>query len=178
MKTYYCFIPTNGMLDAQSKVFKVAVGISNRDQVKRQLVDLYACDCNLFFRVWDDTTEFELKCRMSQSPDASFLFGRGLKVIHVSIYQLYQAIIDGSVSMLDNPAYVNQNYFKLNAMLSPHFFFVNNPNKKVIPRAYSKRKNLSVRPTRDDHIAAIGFALIFLLYWLGSLLELWEASLS
>ena len=166
MKTYYCFIPTNGMLDAQSKVFKVAVGISNRDQVKRQLVDLYASDCNLFFRVWDDTTEFELKCRMSQSPDASFLFGRGLKVIHVS------------VSMLDNPAYVNQNYFKLNAMLSPHFFFVNNPNKKVILRAYSKRKNLSVRPTREDHIAAIGFALIFLLYWLGSLLELWEASLS
>lgn len=174
MKTYYCFIPTTGKLDAQSKVFKVAVGISNRDQVKRQLVDLYACDCNLFFRVWDDTTEFELKCRMSQSPDASFLFGRGLKVIHVSICQLYKAIIDGSVSMLDNPAYVNQNYFKLNAMLSPHFFFVNNPNNKVIPRAYSKRKNLSVRPSTDDICAAIGFLVIVFLYCLGCFICQWE----
>ena len=31
------------------------------------------------------------------------------------------------------------------------------------------RQNLSVRPCREDSIAAIGFALMALLYWLGSL---------
>lgn len=177
MKTYYCFIPKSGMLDAQSKVFKVAVGISQRDQVKRQLLDLYACDCDLFFRVWDDTTEFELKCRMSQSPDSRFLVGRGLKIVNVSISKLYQAIIDDTLDMLDNPANVNHNYFIMNAKLSSRFFFLNKSKNKVIPRAYSTRKNLSIRPSSEDHIAAIGFGLVCLLYWLGSLLELWESSL-
>ena len=37
-----------------------------------------------------------------------------------------------------------------------------------------KRQNLSVRPTREDTIAAVGFALMALLYWLGSLVGCWE----
>ena len=177
MKTNYCFIPYCGKLDARSKIFRVSVGISERDQIKRQLVDLYACDCGYFWRVWDDTTEFEIKCRMSQSPDSRFLLGRGLQVVNVSVSKLYQTIIDGTFMMLENPAYVNQNYFRLNAKLSPHFFFFNSNKEKKTSRAYSTRKNLSVRPSREDHIAAVGFALIAGLYWLASILEVWENTL-
>lgn len=177
MKSYYCFIPTSGVLRAQSKVFKVSVGISSRDQIKRQLVDLYSCDCGLFWRIWDDTTEFEIKCRMSQSPDARFLVGRGLKIVNVSVSKLYDAIISNTLDCLENPPHVNLNYFRLNATLSPRFFLDNVSKKKVSLRAYSPRKNLSLRPSKEDHIAAIGFGCLVILYWIGSLLEVWERSM-
>lgn len=177
MKKNYCFIPIVGKLTAESKIFRVSVGISDRDQTKRQLLDLYACDCGFFWRVWDDTTEFEIKCRMSQSPDAKFLFSRGLKVVNVNVAKMYQSVIDGTVDTLDNPPFFYTNFFKLQCSLSPAFFFTNKSKKKVTPRAYSTRKNLSSRPSSDDHIAAVGFALLVCLYWLGSLLEVWECSL-
>lgn len=175
MKTNYCFIPIVGQLTAESKIFRVSVGISQRDQIKRQLIDCYSCDCGLFWRVWDDTTEFEIKCRMSQSPDSRFLVGRGLIVINVSVSQMYDAIINNTLDSLSNPPRVNLNYFRLNSTLSPRFFFLNQGGKKVLPRAYSTRKNLSPRPSSEDNIAALCFGLLVFLYWIGCLLEIWES---
>lgn len=176
MKTNYCFIPIVGQLTAESKIFRVSVGISQRDQIKRQLIDCYSCDCGLFWRVWDDTTEFEIKCRMNQSPDSKFLVGRGLIVINVSVSQMYDAIINNSLDSLSNPPRVNLNYFRLNATLSPRFFFINQGRKKVLPRAYSTSKNLSPRPSSEDHIAALCFGLLVLLYWLAAYVESLERS--
>lgn len=177
MKTNYCFIPYVGQLSAESKIYRVSVGISQRDQVKRQLIDCYACDCNLFWRIWDDTTDFEIKCRMSQSPDARFLVGRGLIVVNVSVSQLYDAIINNTLDSLSNPPRVNLNFFRLNATLSPRFFFLNQGNKKVLPRAYSTRKNLSQRPSSEDHIAALCFGILVLLYWLAACVESLERAI-
>lgn len=177
MKTNYCFIPCVGQLSADSKIYRVSVGISQRDQIKRQLIDCYSCDCGLFWRVWDDTTEFEIRCRMSQSPDVKSLVGRGLCVVNVSVSKMYDAIINNTIDSLSNPPHVNLNFFRLNSTLSPHFFFNNKSNKKVTLRAYSTRKNLSSRPSSEDNIAALCFGLLVLLYCLAACVESLERSI-
>lgn len=177
MKSYYCFIPYTGKLDAQSKIFRVSVGISEREQVKRQLIDLFACDCGYYWRIWDDTTDYEIKCRIAIKPADRDFISMGFTIVGVSVSVLYQAIVDGTFMSLDNPDYVNRNIFKLNATLSTRFFFQHNNQKKTTSRAYSKCKNLSDRCCSEGMSSAIKISFIVFLYWLGSLLEIWERTM-
>lgn len=177
MKTYYCFIPYTGKLDAQSKIFRVSVGISEREQIKRQLVDLFACDCGFYWRVWDDTTDYEIKCRTAIKPADKAFMSAGFTLVGVTVSVLYRAIIDGTYMSLDNPDYVNRNIFRLNATLSSRFFFQHNQYKKTISRAYSKCKNLSDRYCSESKRVVIKISLIVLLYWIGSLFEVWERTM-
>lgn len=167
---YYCFIENGGKLIPDSKVFKVAVGDGQRDQVKKCLVDCYATDTGGFFRIWDDTTDFHLSQMATYRPADLLTQNLGLNVVKTDIRTLYRNLIDGSLDTLENPPHVIRNAFKLKSILSPTFFVnkIGRQAKSVLPAG--RRKNLSVRPTPEDHIAAIGFALMALLYWLGSLI--------
>lgn len=177
MKSYYCFVPQVGKLTPESKVFKVAVGISERDQVKLKLVSLYAADTNLFFRIWDSTTDFELDCRFDPMVEGRFLIGRGFKIVSVSISKLYDAIINGYVDSLDFSPNETRNYFRMSSTLSSRFFFKNqaSQNKKNVPT--HPRKNLSDEQLSDGLRASIGFALLIVLYWIGCLVRAWENSM-
>lgn len=67
-----------------------------------------------------------------------------------------------------------RNFFRMASTLCPSFFFRNacKKIKKSLPPF--PRKYLSVRPSSDDICAAIGFAALLFLYWLGCLLMEWE----
>ena len=177
MVHYYCFIPVTGLLSPNQKIFKVSVGGSKRDEEKARLVELYAKDANLYFHLWTDDAENEITSRMMLSPDASFSVGRGLKVVYCSISSLLKSIIDDTLFSLDDAPHVFNNYFKLNCLLSPKFYFQNTMKKikKSVPP--STRKNLRVRPSTDDICAAISFGAILILYWLACLLRQWENSI-
>lgn len=166
---FYCFIEQPCNLQAGSRVFKVKVGDSHRDQVKRVLLDCYATDTNAFFRLWDADTDYYLAHQTHTQPRDHASMSSGLNVIVTDIQTLYWNIVSGTLDSLSNPPRVARNAFRMLSILSPSFFMINHTARRAPHVPPVPRKNLSVRPTREDSIAAIGFALMALLYWLGSL---------
>lgn len=169
MVHYYCFIEDATCIQPDTKIFKVKIGSSHRDQVKRQLLDCYACDTGGFFRLWDADTDFFLSHGATLKPSDLLAQSFGLSVVVTDIHTLFRNILNGTLSSLVNPPHVARNAFRMMSILSPSFFVKNRPKAKKPSVPPVKRKNLSSRPTREDTIAAVGFALIALLYWLGSL---------
>ena len=169
MVHYYCFIEDASSIQPDTKIFKVKIGESDRDQIKRQLLDCYACDTNAFFRIWDADTDYFLNHGATRKPSDLLAQNFGLSVVVTDIHTLYRNIINGTLSALVNPPHVARNAFRLLSILSPSFIIKNRPQaiKPSVPPA--KRQYLSVRPTREDSIAAVGFALMAILFWLGSL---------
>lgn len=166
---FYCFIEQPCNLQAGSRVFKVKVGDSHRDQVKRVLLDCYATDTNAFFRLWDADTDYFLAHQTHTQPRDHAGMSSGLNVIVTDIHTLYRNIVSGTLDSISNPPCVARNAFRMLSILSPSFFMRNHTARRAPHVPPVPRKNLSVRPTREDSIAAIGFALMALLYWLGSL---------
>ena len=174
MVHFYCFIEDPCNLQAGSRVFKVKVGDSQRDQVKRVLVDCYSTDTNAFFRLWDDDTDYFLASQTHSQPRDYASMSSGLIVIVTDIRTLYRNIVTGTIDSISNPTNVARNAFRMMSMLSPSFLLKNHPARRATHVPPVARKNLSVRPCREDTIAAVGFALMALLYWLGSLVGCWE----
>ena len=174
MVHFYCFIEDPCNLQAGTRVFKVKVGDCQRDQIKRILVDCYSTDTNAFFRLWDADTDYFLSCQTHTQPRNHASISSGLIVIVTDIRTLYRDIISGTLDSISNPPNVTQNLFKMISILSHSFFMKNSSARRATLVPPVKRQNLSVRPTREDSIAAIGFALMALLYWLGSLVGCWE----
>lgn len=174
MVHFYCFIEDPCNLQAGSRVFKVKVGDSQRDQVKRVLVDCYSTDTNAFFRLWDADTDYFLASQTHTQPRDHASMSSGLIVIVTDIRTLYRNIVSGSLDSISNPTNVARNAFRMMSLLSPSFLLKNHPARRAAHVPPVKRQNLSVRPCREDNLAAIGFALMALLYWLGSLVGCWE----
>ena len=174
MVHFYCFIENPSNLQAGSRVFKVKVGDSQRDQVKRILVDCYCTDTNAFFRLWDADTDYYLANQLHTKPRDPAGRNFGLCVIVTDIQTLYRNIISGTLDSISNPTSVARNAFRMMSILSPSFLLKNHPARRASHVPPVKRQNLSVRPTREDTIAAVGFALMALLYWMGSLVGCWE----
>lgn len=166
---FYCFIEQPCNLQAGSRVFKVKVGDSHRDQVKRVLLDCYATDTDTFFRLWDADTDYFLAHQTHTQPRDHASMSSGLNVIVTDIQTLYRNIVSGTLDSLSNPPRVARNAFRMMSILSPSFFMRNHTARRAPHVPPVPRKNLSSRPTREDTIAAVGFALMALLYWLGSL---------
>lgn len=174
MKRYYCLIPTTGKITAATKVFRVSVGATAKDGAQVLFSADWARRQGFYFHVWDDLANKEIDSRIIQRQSDSFLLGRGCKVVYVSISTLYQAIVAGTVHTLDDDPKVTRNYFKLASTLSPSFFFQNVGAKMAKSLPPFPRKNLRFGPSTDDYCAAIGFAALLFLYWLGCLLIQWE----
>ena len=177
MVHYYCFIESSSCLQPGTRIFRVKVGDGQKDQIKRTLVDCYATDTNAFFRLWDADTDYWIaKNRSCQAADlATPAFG--LDVVQTDIRTLYRNIVSGTLDSISNPPQVTRNAFRMMSFHSPSFFLKNLSARRATHVPPVKRQNLSVRPCREDNIAAIGFALMALLYWLGSLVgcleEVW-----
>lgn len=174
MVHYYCFIEDPCNLQAGSRVFKVKVGDSQKDQVKRVLLDCYATDTNAFFRLWDADTDYFLAHQTHTMPRDHASMSSGLNVIVTDIRKFYRNIVSGTLDSISNPTFVTRNAFRMMSLLYPSFFIKNLSARRAPHVPPVARKNLSVRPCREDNLAAVGFALMALLYWLGSLVGCWE----
>ena len=171
---YYCFVPTEGKITAATKVFRVAVGSSIEDANRVMIMESYAKRHGLYFHLWDDDANREVDSRLIQRPTDAFSCGRGCRVVYVSIKSLRQAIIAGRLYALDDDPEYARNYFRMASTLCPSFFFRNACKKIKSSLPPFPRKNLSVRPSTEDISAAIGFAALLFLYWLGCMLLQWE----
>lgn len=174
MVHFYCFIESSSCIQPGTRIFRVKVGDGQKDQIKKTLVDCYATDTNAFFRLWDADTDYWLAQNHSIKAADLAAPNFGLNVVQTDIRTLYRNIVSGTLYSIKNPNHVTRNAFRMMSLLSPSFFFKNPTARRAPSVPPVARKNLSVRPCREDNIAAIGFALMALLYWIGSLIGCWE----
>lgn len=174
MVHFYCFIESSTCHQPGTRIFRVKVSDGQRDQIKKTLVDCYATDTNAFFRLWDADTDYWLSQNYSFKAADLAAPNFGLNVVQTDIRTLYRNIVSGTLDSIQNPNNVIRNAFRMMSILSPSFSFKNLSARRAPSVPPVARKNLSVRPCREDNIAAIGFALMALLYWLGSLIGCWE----
>lgn len=174
MTLYFCYIESAAQVTAETKIFKVKVGDCRRDQIKRALLENYAEDTGGFFRVWDGDTDYFLSRVVPQRDAAGRETWLGSLTVSTDVQTLYRHILDGTLSDLRRPPFAVRNFLRMSAILSPSFFFKIRPRRKAIPVPTVPRKNLSPRPVDDETNAALCFAAIVILFWLGSLIGCWE----
>lgn len=142
------------MLCPTSRVYKVAIGENDRDLIKKFLVDSYALDCGFYFRIWDDSTEFDLSKKCTMKPRSGYPVGHPFQIIHISIRDLYRHIIDGDLHCVQNSVISHRNFLRMASVLSPDFFAQINRRQATRSCPSPTRKNLShVLP--DDMINTI-----------------------
>lgn len=178
MKSKYCFIVHQNELTPEDKVFRVWIGGSQRDQVKRTLLDCYACDTGAYFRLWDVDTDFELIQKSKRFVTGSSLPAFPFKMVDVSVHKLYQSIIDDTLPSLENPPFVSRNLLHQMNTLKPSFYFQNRKKCQNDPATTVPRKYLKPSKKQEDVSAMISFGLISLLFLIGALLESLERVLS
>lgn len=171
MVKYYCFFKECERFSPQSFVFKVKVGQSHRDQVKRSLLENFAADCGYYFRPWDDVTLSELILRSGGNWQGSLPVDVCYQTITISVANLYKSIIDGRLDTLRPDSIYTKNRFRLISTLSPAIFHQKSTGKSRSPRHPQECKNLSPRQEWVAMNALVGIVGVVILFLLGAILE-------
>lgn len=177
MVKYYCFFKDCGQFVPGSLVFKVKVGISQRDQVKRSLLENFAQDCGYYFRPWDDVTQSELILRSSGSWQGSSGVDVLYSTVVVSVAELYKSIIDGTLDQYKPESVYNRNRFRLLSILCPAFLSSKSSSHCNTTRQPQIRKNLDPRNEWVLFNAAFGMLACVILFIIGAILEGLERSM-
>lgn len=177
MVKYYCFFKNCGQFSPNSIVFKVKVGTTHRDQVKRSLLENFSQDCGYYFRPWDDITQSELILRSSGSWQGSSGVDVLYSTVVVSVAELYKSIIDGTLDQYKPSSVYNRNRFRLLSILCPAFLSSKSSSNCNTSRQPYQRKNLSPQGEWVLFNAAFGMLASVILFLLGALLEGLERSL-
>lgn len=177
MVHYYCFFKNCGQFSPDSIVFKVKVGFSHRDQVKRSLLENYSQDCGYFFRPWDDVTHSELILRCGGSMRGSSGVDVLYSTVVISVAELYKSIIDGTLDYIKPDSVYNRNRFRLLSILCPAFLSSKSSSHCNTSRQPQRRKNLDPRGEWVLFNAAFGMLACVILFLLGALLEGLERSM-
>ena len=177
MVKYYCFFKDYGQFSPNSIVFKVKMGTTHRDQVKRSLLENFAQDCGYYFRPWDDVTHSELILRCGGSMQGS----RGVNVLYstvvISVAGLYKSIIDGTLDYIKPDSVYSRNRFRLLSILCPAFLSSKSSSDCNTSRQPYQRKNLSPEGEWVLFNAAFGILACVVIFLLGALLEGLERSM-
>lgn len=177
MVKYYCFFKDCGQFCPDSIVFKVKVGSTHRDQVKRSLLENFAQDCGYYFRPWDDITQSELILRSSGSWQGSSGVDVLYSTVVVSVSGLYKSIIDGTLDQIKPNSNYIHNQFRLLSILCPAFLSSKSSSNCNTSRQPYQRKNLSPESEWVLFNAAFGMLACVVLFLLGAILEGLESSL-
>ena len=177
MVKYYCFFKDCGQFSPNSIVFKVKVGTTHRDHVKRSLLENFSQDCGYYFRPWDDVTHSELILRCGGSMRGS----NGVDVLYstvvVSVAELYKSIIDGTLDYIKGDSVYNRIRFRLLSILCPAFLSSKSSFHCNTSRQPYQRKNLSPESEWVLFNAAFGMLACVVLFLLGAILEGLERSM-
>ena len=177
MVEYYCFFKDCGQFSPNSIVFKVKMGSTHRDQLKRSLLENFAQDCGYYFRPWDDVTHYELILRCGGSMRGS----SGVDVLYspvvIPVAGLYKSIIDGTLDYIKPNSVYNRKRFRLLSILCPAFLSSKSSSNCNTSRQPQIRKNLSPEGEWVLFNAAFGILACVVLFLLGALLEGLECSM-
>ena len=101
MKSKYCFLRSSGLTSPEDFVYVVWVGSSLRELAIKSLVEEYARDAGLYFKVWSPEVDSDIeKASARYQTDANGL-GFSFRTISISIKELSNLIVDDSFGALE-----------------------------------------------------------------------------
>lgn len=171
MKRYYYFVRNLNGFGANDVVYKVAIGTSMREHAKMVLVSEFAKDCGMYFQPVSDMSDRAIDSLANSLFKGSSFALMHLRRANVSISELYRMIVDDSFTTFEKSLCEPANKTRLLSLLSPSFFFINQPSNcdtKCQPR---RRKYLSHAEGSENTRVLIGVCLILVLFALAGYLE-------
>lgn len=140
MKTYYLFVPDGDNLTVNSVVVWFFAGSSRREQTRLKLLETYAYDVGAFLRKRDEDTDFWLISHAkSLFPDSNCPLLH-LTSARMSVIDLYQKVIDGSLDIYVRNKEKQKNTFQTLSILDANFMR-SHSRKNVIHRVPNSRRN-------------------------------------
>lgn len=149
MRHKYYFRSENKPLHANSVVYVVTVGQSERDKKAFQWMKAYAYDNGLTFMRWGEDVDYYLELeRESIFPRSGICFNR-FKMITLSVQQLRTVARSIGFQFYEKSIYFPRTFFEQMKALNPACF--SKFNQKKIPKVShrEKRKYLSHKVTNQ-----------------------------
>lgn len=171
MKRYYYFVRNLNGFCPDDVVYKVAVGSSMREHAKMVLVSEFARDCGMYFQPVSDVSDRAISSLANSLFKGSSFALMYLRRANVSISDLYQMIVDDSFVTFEKNLSEPATKFRLLPIISPSFFFINQPSKCITTCQPSRSKYLSHAKGSQNTSVAIAFCLILGLFMLAGYLE-------
>lgn len=101
MKSKYCFLRSSGLSSPEDFIYIVWVGSSLRELAIKSLVEEYAKDAGLYFKVWSRDVDSDIdKAGSRYQTDANGL-GFSFRTISITIKELSNLIVDDSFGALE-----------------------------------------------------------------------------
>lgn len=171
MKRYYYFVRNLNGFGTDDVVYKVAVGSSMREHAKMILVSEFARDCGMYFQPVSDKSDRAISSLANSLFKGTSFALMYLRRTNISISDLYQMIVDDSFVTFEQNLTEPTTKFKLLSLLSPSFFFINQPSKCITSCQPSRSKYLSHAKGSQNTSVAIAVGLILGLFMLAGYLE-------
>lgn len=171
MKRYYYFVRNLNGFCSDDVVYKVAVGSSMREHAKMVLVSEFAKDCGMYFQPVSDVSDRAINSLANSLFKGTSFALMYLRRANVSISELYQMIVDDSFTTFEKSLCEPANKTRLLSLLSPSFFFINQPTNCDTTCQPRRRKYLSHAEGSRNTSVAIAVGLILGLFMLAGYLE-------
>ena len=171
MKRYYYFVRNLNGFGSDDVVYKVAVGSSMREHAKMILVTEFARDCGMYFQPVSDKSDRAISSLANSLFKGTSFALMYLRRANVSISDLYQMIVDDSFITFERNLTEPKTKFRLLSLLSPSFFFINQPSKCITSCQPSRSKYLSPAEGSENTHVLISVWLILGLFLLAGYLE-------
>lgn len=171
MKRYYYFVRNLNGFGSDDVVYKVAVGSSMREHAKMILLSEFARDCGMYFQPVSDVSDRAIDSLANSLFKGTSFALMYLRRANVSISDLYQMIVDDSFVTFERDLTEPTTKFRLLSLLSPSFFFINQPSKCITSCQPSRSKYLSSTEGSENTHVLISVCLILGLFLLAGYLE-------
>lgn len=171
MKRYYYFVRNLNGFGSDDVVYKVAVGSSMREHAKMILVSEFARDCGMYFQPVSDVSDRAISSLANSLFKGTSFALMYLRRANISISDLYQMIVDDSFTTFEKNLAEPTAKLRLLSLLSPSFFFINQPIKCITTCQPSRSKYLSHAKGSENTLVLISVCLILGLFMLAGYLE-------
>ena len=171
MKRYYYFVRNLNGFGSDDVVYKVAVGSSMREHAKVVLVSEFARDCGMYFQPVSDKSDRAISSLANSLFKGTSFALMFLRRANISISDLYQMIVDDSFTTFEKNLAESTAKLRLLSLLSPSFFFINQPSKRITTCQPSRSKYLSHEKGSETTHVLISVWLILGLFMLAGYLE-------
>ena len=171
MKRYYYFVRNLNGFGSDDVVYKVAVGSSMREHAKMVLVSEFARDCGMYFQPVSDVSDRAINSLANSLFKGTSFALMYLRRANISISDLYQMIVDDSFTTFEKNLTEPTTKLRLLSLISPSFFFINQPFKCITSCQPSRSKYLSHAEGYENTHVLISVCLILVLFMLAGYLE-------
>lgn len=163
MKQKFVLLRNPEVFSPNEAVFCLWVGSSKRDQIRKSLVENFAFDMGYIFRVWDETTDFELITLSMRFFEGSELPLSRLHRVDMSICEFYTRLKHSNIEAIAMEARQPKGIRQLQVMFDANF--VSRKSREARSRQCQSvtRKNLKSESLPSWQNAAISFCLIIAL---------------